>query len=168
MSTLIDHVISNAPNRITYTNVLPCPSVMISNHDTPYVCINVRIKRFQPRYKMIRNEREFDEIKFLQDFSELLFNAIYSTDDIDDKLDLFISLLPTFIGRHGLLETRTMVENWRHPPDSSADRGTCFVIKLTKLNRKTNGKSYLLRTNIKVCEEFSLPKGTFIEITKRT
>ena len=60
---------------------------------------------------MIRNEREFDEIKFLQDFSELLFNAIYSTDDIDDKLDLFNSLLPTFIGRHGPLETRTMVEN---------------------------------------------------------
>ena len=60
---------------------------------------------------MIRNEREFDEIKFLQGFSELLFNAIYSTDDIDDKLDLFNSLLPTFLGRHDLLETCTMVEN---------------------------------------------------------
>ena len=60
---------------------------------------------------MIRNEREFDEIKFLQGFSELLFNAICSTDDIDDKLDLFNSLLPTFLGRHGLLETHTMVEN---------------------------------------------------------
>lgn len=60
---------------------------------------------------MIRNEREFDEIKFLQDFSELLFNAIYSADDIDDMLDLFNSLLPTFLSRHGLLGRRTMVEN---------------------------------------------------------
>lgn len=59
---------------------------------------------------MIRNEREFDEIKFLQDSSELIFNAIYSTDDIDDKLDLFNSLLPTSLGRHGLLKTRSMVE----------------------------------------------------------
>ena len=32
--TLIDHIISNTPNRITYCNVLPCPT--ISDHDAPY------------------------------------------------------------------------------------------------------------------------------------
>jgi len=101
-STLIDHVISNVPNRVTYTNVLPCSSV--SDHDAPYVCINVRVKRFQPRYKMIRNEREFDEEKFLRDFSELPFNLIYSTDDIDDKLALFNSLFTSCLDGHAPLK----------------------------------------------------------------
>ena len=48
---------------------------------------------------MIRNEREFDEQKFLQDFSELPFNLICSTDNIDDKLDLFNSLFTTCLDR---------------------------------------------------------------------
>lgn len=85
----MDRVISNVPDRITYTNLLPCSNV--SEDDAPYVYINVLVKLFQPRCKMIRNEREFDEQKFLQDFSELPFNLIYSTDDIDDKLDLINS-----------------------------------------------------------------------------
>ena len=38
-ATLIDHIISNIPNRVTYCNVLPCPA--ISDHDAPYVCINI-------------------------------------------------------------------------------------------------------------------------------
>ena len=101
-STLIDHVLSNVPNRATYTDVLPCSS--ISDHDSPYVCINVRVKRFQPRYKMIRNETKFDEKKFLRDFSELPFNLIYSTDYIDDKLDLFNSLFISCLDRHAPLK----------------------------------------------------------------
>lgn len=56
-SSLIDHIISNIPNRITYCNVLPCPT--ISDHDGPYACINIRVSRFQPRFKMLRNERHF-------------------------------------------------------------------------------------------------------------
>lgn len=84
-STPIDHVLSNVPKQVIYTNVLPCSSV--SDQDALYVCINKSVKHFQPCYKMIRNERKLDEQKFLQDFSELLFNLIYSTDDIDDKLD---------------------------------------------------------------------------------
>lgn len=81
-STLIDHVLSNVPKQVTYTNVLPCSSV--SDKDALYVCINKSVKH---AIKMIRNERKIDEQKFLQDFSELLFNLIYSTDNTDDKLD---------------------------------------------------------------------------------
>ena len=55
---LIDRVISNFSNQTTYTNVLPYLSV--SGHNAPYVCINICLKRFQPHYKMIRNEREFN------------------------------------------------------------------------------------------------------------
>ena len=40
-SMLIDHTVSNVPNRVTYTNVLLCPTV--SDHDAPYVCRNVHV-----------------------------------------------------------------------------------------------------------------------------
>jgi endonuclease/exonuclease/phosphatase family metal-dependent hydrolase len=49
--TLIDHIITNMPSRITYTSVLPCPTV--SDHDAPYACVNVRVTCFQPRFKLI-------------------------------------------------------------------------------------------------------------------
>lgn len=42
--TLIDHIITNTPKRITYTEVLPCP--LVSDHDAPYVCVNGRITRY--------------------------------------------------------------------------------------------------------------------------
>ena len=60
--TLIDHIISNAPNCVSYCNVLPCPT--ISDHDGPYTCMNARVKRFQPRYKLLRDEKRFDETAF--------------------------------------------------------------------------------------------------------
>ena len=53
--THIDHFVTNLPKRITYTDVLPCP--IISDHDAPYITINVRVSRCGPRYKYIRNDR---------------------------------------------------------------------------------------------------------------
>lgn len=60
--TLIDHIISDAPGCVTFCNVLPCPT--ISDQNGPYACINVRVKRFQPRYKLLLNENQFDETAF--------------------------------------------------------------------------------------------------------
>ena len=76
--TLIDHIISKDPKRVTYTNVLPCSNV--SDHDSPYTCLNIRAERFVPRYKMIRNERGFKEEE-IQDFSSLPFNMLEISDD---------------------------------------------------------------------------------------
>lgn len=56
-TTLIDHFITNIPQRVTYTNVLP--HLMISDHDAPYVCLNARVTRFVPRFKLIRIENRF-------------------------------------------------------------------------------------------------------------
>ena len=36
-STLIDHIISNSPEWITFTDVLPCP--LLSNHNAVYPCV---------------------------------------------------------------------------------------------------------------------------------
>ena len=55
--TPTDHIIGNAANRASHRNVLPCPTT--SDHDGTYACINVRVKRFQPHYKLLRNEKRF-------------------------------------------------------------------------------------------------------------
>ena len=54
-STLIGHIITNIPNQVTQTDVIS--SLMINDHDEPYVCINVRITRFFPRYKFTGKKR---------------------------------------------------------------------------------------------------------------
>lgn len=46
--TLIDHIITNQPSRITTTGVIPCG--IVSDHDSPYACVNIRVHRYTPRY----------------------------------------------------------------------------------------------------------------------
>ena len=90
-STLIDHIISNNPSRITYTDVLPCDH--ISDNDAPYACINIRVNKFQPRFKYIRNEKKLSISDYVKDFSMLPLSLIYCTDDPDDMVDLLSRLM---------------------------------------------------------------------------
>ena len=80
--TLIDHIITNQPSRITTTGVIPCG--IVSDDDGPYACVNIRVHRYTPRYKFIRNLKKFDEKAFLDDFNRLPLSLIYSTDDPDE------------------------------------------------------------------------------------
>ena len=57
--TLIDHINTNYPMRISATYVIP--TSIVSDHDAPFSCINVRVNRYQPRYKYIRNMKIFDD-----------------------------------------------------------------------------------------------------------
>ena len=93
---------------------------MISDHDVPYVCINVRITRFVPRYKFIRNEKNFNADAFIEDFEQLPLSIVYSTDDPDMQVGLLSSLIRECIGRHAPLKrtkvTRPPVYLFRLPP----------------------------------------------------
>lgn len=82
-STLIDHIISNTYIAMYYHS--------ISDHDGPYASINIRVSRFQPRFKMLRNERQFKETDF-KDLNTLPFCVVYSVDDTKEKLDILNSL----------------------------------------------------------------------------
>lgn len=149
--TLIDHIISNIPSRVTHTGVLPCPT--ISDHDAPYACINVRITRFEPRFKIIRNERQFEENAFLEDVAALPLNIVYSTDDADDKLEIFNSLFKSSIDRHAPLRKMKITR----PPapwlmlrtsNSYNLKGTSFDISLT-LQRKIAFGNYFVKSEIR-------------------
>lgn len=98
---LIDHIITNIPQNVIATDVLATPE--ISDHDMPYLIVNARLNRFEPRFKYIRSERLFSPEAFLQDISELPFSTVYAVDDIDEKIDIFNELLRSCIDRHAPL-----------------------------------------------------------------
>ena len=54
-ATVIDHIISNIENRISCTDILPCP--LVSDHDAVYACMNIKVSRFEKRYKYIDMKR---------------------------------------------------------------------------------------------------------------
>ena len=66
---LLDHIVTNYPRTFTFTDVIPCSTV--ADHDAPFACINVRIPRFKPRFKCIRNEKNLSECAFQEDFFSL-------------------------------------------------------------------------------------------------
>ena len=90
-STLIDHIISNSPERITFTDVLPCP--LLSDHDAVYACVNIKVTRIQPRYKYIRDELNFDETAFIEDVKGLPMSAVYGVDDPEEQLEMFNTIM---------------------------------------------------------------------------
>ena len=80
--TLIDHFITKHPQKVTNTGIIPCS--MVSDQDTIYARVNVRLPRFQPGYKFIREIRNFNEDMFKENFSTLLLSVIYYLDDPDE------------------------------------------------------------------------------------
>ena len=100
-SSLIDHIVTNRPNRITHTGILPCS--IVSDHDGIFACANVRIERFKPRYKFIRYMKNFDEQAFVDDLEQAPFSLIFLSDDPDFQLHLLNSILVEHIDRHAPL-----------------------------------------------------------------
>ena len=100
--SLIDHVITNSNCKIKTCDVLPTPE--ISDHDAVFVCLNNRVARFEPRYKIIRDMKNFDLQSYVQDAATLPFNLVYATDSADDSLDNLNKLLLSCIERHAPLK----------------------------------------------------------------
>lgn len=69
--TLVDHIIVSHKDIVRDTDMLHCP--MISDHDGPYALLNVRLKKYQPRFKYIRDERQFSTEIFLKDAEQTQF-----------------------------------------------------------------------------------------------
>ena len=79
------------------------PTAIVSDHDAPFACINVRVDRFQPRYKFIRNLKKLNEQDFINDFHALPLSIIYSSDDPDEQLGYFNNLFSECLEKHGPL-----------------------------------------------------------------
>jgi len=106
-NTLIDHISSNAPNRIVSTGIIPCDE--ISDHDAAYVTIKkLKSKNFEKRYKWIRDMKNFNLESYIRDAQELPFNLVYAFDDPEDQLDIFNHILTECIEKHAPLK-RTLI-----------------------------------------------------------
>ena len=116
-STLIDHIIVSHPEMVKHKDVLPCPYV--SDHDGPYVIMNVRFPKYEPRFKYIRDEKTLDMNDFLEDVKNLPFSIIYAMDDVDDKVNMFNSLFLGCIDTHAPLKRVKVTRPpapWIHDP----------------------------------------------------
>lgn len=100
--SLIDHVVTNSSCKIKTCDVLPTPE--ISDHDAVFVCLNNRVARFEPRFKIIRDMKNFDLQTYVQDAAKLPYNLVYATDSADDSLDSLNKLLLSCIERHAPLK----------------------------------------------------------------
>ena len=96
--TLIDHIATNIPKKVVASGVLPCPE--ISDHDAPYIIANIRVNRFVPRYKYIRNEKSLNVKNFTLDFSRLPFNLVYAVSEPNDKLEIFNDFVQKCLDQH--------------------------------------------------------------------
>ena len=96
--TLIDHISSNIPEKLVNHDVIPADD--ISDHDLPYVILNIRKQRFEPRFKYIRNEKELDMNAYLEDISLLPFSVLYGINDPNEKLSIFNDLILNCINNH--------------------------------------------------------------------
>lgn len=99
--TLIDHIVTNMPSRVTHTGVIPCG--IVSDHDGPFACVNIRVSCYQPRYKYTRSMKRFDAKTFLEDVAHLPLSLVYSSNDPDEQLEILNSLLTECIERHAPL-----------------------------------------------------------------
>ena len=108
--TLIDHINTNYPMRISATYVIP--TSIVSDHDAPFACINVRVNRYQLRYKYIRNMKTFDEQEFITDLDTLTLNIVYPSDDPKEQLEYFNSMFKECLEKYAPLRSVRV----RRPP----------------------------------------------------
>ena len=101
-TSLIDHFITSTPEKIKLNDVLSCCE--ISDHDGPYIGMNARIERYQPRFKYIRVNSKLIIEDFKADSQKLSFSSVYVMEDPENKLDIFNTLVTECIDRHAPLK----------------------------------------------------------------
>ena len=94
--TLIDHICSNIPNKLTHGDVIYTDE--ISDHDCPYTIFGIEKERFETRYKYIRIEKNLNMNNYISD--KLPTNLVYAFDEPDDQIDVLNNLINQCIYRH--------------------------------------------------------------------
>ena len=99
--TIIDHICSNIAKRVVHEDVVLTDE--ISDHDTPSVVFNIKKELFEPRYKFIRNEKNLDMNRYINDFQQLPLSLVYSFDDPEDQINILNKLIADCINEHSPL-----------------------------------------------------------------
>ena len=163
--TLIDHIVTNLRQRITYSNVLLCP--LVSDHDAPYITVNVRVPRYEPRYKFIRNEKQFDETSYVDDFAALQFEIVFAFEDPDDQIRALNTVILECLDRHAPLRRTKLTRPpapWLHDPDIISLQKKCKIERREAQKRpsKEGAWNILRETRNKLKKVIRKAKRTFM------
>ena len=94
--TLIDHICSNIPNKLTHGDVIYTDE--ISDHDCSYTIFGIEKERSETRYKYIRIEKNLNMNNYISD--KLPTNLVYAFDEPDDQIGVLNNLINQCIYRH--------------------------------------------------------------------
>ena len=89
--TLINHINSNMDNKLLYTDVLMTDE--ISDHETPYGIFNIKNKRYEPRYKYVRNEKDLSINDYVSYFKLFPTSIVFGFDDPNDQIAMLNKLV---------------------------------------------------------------------------
>ena len=76
---------------------------------------------FQPHYKLLRDEKEFEKTAFTKKLSGVpfkTFNVVYSVDDSNEKLDIFNSFFKSRLDKHAPRRRTWLNDQGRHQETS--------------------------------------------------
>ena len=80
---------------------MPCSS--ISDHDAVYATVNVRVSKYLPRCKFIRNMKNVDGAACQNNFLSPPLSLVCGLESIDDELSVLNSLTSKCIDHHASL-----------------------------------------------------------------
>ena len=170
--TIIDHICSNIAKRVVHEDVVLTDE--ISDHDTPYVVFNIKKELFEPRYKFIRNEKNLDMNRYINDFQQLPLSLVYSFDDPEDQINILNKLIADCINEHSPLRRVKLtrpIAPWMNDPkitvktehlidtNTSETRGGSSLLVL--LSQEFNDEVIKLHAR-RACE--STPKVALIQL----
>ena len=98
---LIDHIITNTSMKPICENLVPTDE--ISDHDMPFVILNIKSPKFQPCYKMICDFKNFELENCIKNFERLPLSLAYASDDSDDQVRILNDLI-LCINKHAPLK----------------------------------------------------------------
>ena len=95
---ILDHITTDIPSRVKHTSVIQCPE--ISDHNCPYIITDAISKPFEPRYKIIRSMKDFDQQHYKETFASLPFTTIFDLKDLKDQLVILNDLIIKHLKEH--------------------------------------------------------------------
>ena len=96
--TLTDHISSKMNNKYLHTEALMTDE--ISDYDTSYGIFNIKIERYEPRHKYVRNEKDLNMNDYVAYFKLLLISMVFGFDYPNDQIAVLNKLITDSIADH--------------------------------------------------------------------
>ena len=112
----------------------------ISDHDTPYVVLNIKKPKYEARFRWLRNEKYFNPNAYKSDFQTLPLNLVYSFDNPDDQISVLNKLICDCIND---LAPLRKVKLTRPPAPWMNDPRTIYLQKKTEMLRNHSKDSQI-------------------------